>query len=174
VRKSVSGHPGTSQDTGITRAHEILAGAMLTIDPAPPAATPRPSHARDRAVPLLGGPDPGVSDDDGAIPGNGARPARSGVSMSMMRPCSMIATRSQSRSASSIRCVVRKTGLAARADAADEIPDGAARLRIESGRQLVQEDELGSLTSASAMKSRCFWPPESVMNQASRFSARPS
>ena len=28
--------------------------------------------------------------------------------------------------------------------------------------------------SASAMKSRCFWPPESVMNQASRFSTSPS
>ena len=28
--------------------------------------------------------------------------------------------------------------------------------------------------SAIAMKSRCFCPPESVMNQASRLSARPS
>src|SRR5207253_1235292 len=34
---------------------------------------------------------------------------RSGASTSMIRPCSMIATRSHSRSASSIRCVVRNT-----------------------------------------------------------------
>ena len=32
----------------------------------------------------------------------------------------------------------------------------------------------GSLISASAMNSRCFCPPESVMNHASRLSARPS
>ena len=32
----------------------------------------------------------------------------------------------------------------------------------------------GSLISASAMNSRCFWPPERVMNQASRFSLSPS
>src|ERR1019366_1905412 len=35
--------------------------------------------------------------------------SRCGVSISMIRPCSMIATRSHRRSASSIRCVVRKT-----------------------------------------------------------------
>ena len=55
----------------------------------------------------------------------------------------MIATRSHSRSASSIKCVVRKHRLAARADAAHELPDRAARLRIEPGRQLVEEHDLG-------------------------------
>jgi hypothetical protein len=28
--------------------------------------------------------------------------------------------------------------------------------------------------SASAMNSRCFWPPDNVMNQALRFSRSPS
>jgi hypothetical protein len=52
-----------------------------------------------------------------------------------------------------------KHGLAARANAADKIPDGAARLRVEAGRQLIEKHQLGSLISASAMNSRCFCRP---------------
>ena len=55
----------------------------------------------------------------------------------------MMATRSHSRSASSIRCVVRNTVLPRCADAAHEIPDRAPRLRIEPRRQLVEEDDFG-------------------------------
>ena len=75
--------------------------------------------------------------------GSAARSSRAGVSMSTMRPWSMIATRSHSRSASSIRCVVRNTVLPRRADAAHQLPDRAPRLRIEAGRQLVEKDDFG-------------------------------
>jgi hypothetical protein len=54
----------------------------------------------------------------------------------------MMATRSQSARLS-IKCVVRKHRLAALADAADRVPDRAARLRVEAGRQLVEKHQLG-------------------------------
>ena len=52
--------------------------------------------------------------------------------------------------------------------------EGAPRLRVEPGPQLVQEHQSGSLISDRAMKSCCFCPPDSVMNQAFRLSSRPS
>ena len=70
------------------------------------------------------------------------RTSSAGVPMSMIRPWSMIATRSHSRSASSIRCVVRNTVLPRCADAAHQLPDRAPRLRVEAGRQLVEKHHL--------------------------------
>ncbi len=55
----------------------------------------------------------------------------------------MIATRSQSRSASSIRVGRQEHRLAAGADAAHQVPDRPPRLRVEAGRQLVEKDEVG-------------------------------
>ena len=55
----------------------------------------------------------------------------------------MMATRSHSRSASSIKMRREKHGLAAIANAAHEIPDRAAGLRIEAGRELVEKDHFG-------------------------------
>ena len=63
--------------------------------------------------------------------------------MSTIRPWSMMATRSQSRSASSMRCVVRNDGLATLPDAANQVPDRAPCLRVESGRQFVEEYQFG-------------------------------
>ena len=54
----------------------------------------------------------------------------------------MIATRSHSRSASSIEVRREEHRLAAVADAADQVPDRAARLRVEPGGQLVEEHDL--------------------------------
>ena len=71
------------------------------------------------------------------------RTRSAGAPISMSRPCSMIATRSQSRSASSIKCVVRKTVLPRLADAVHQVPDGAPRLRVESRGELVEEHHLG-------------------------------
>ena len=86
----------------------------------------------------------------------------------------MMATRSHSRSASSIRWVVRNTVLPR-----SRMPRTSVQIaRRACGSSPVvsssRNTSSGSLMSASAMNSRCFCPPESVMNHALRFSASPS
>ena len=94
--------------------------------------------------------------------------------MSISRPWSMIATRSQRRSASSMRWVVRNT-VVPRA----RMPRTSSQIarRACGSRPVVSSSRntsSGSFISESAMSSRCFCPPDRVMNQASRFSPRPS
>ena len=67
----------------------------------------------------------------------------------------------------------QKDGLAALPDTADQIPDRASRLRIKAVVSSSRNTTSGSLMSARAMKSRCFWPPDSVMNHAFRSVAQP-
>ena len=58
------------------------------------------------------------------------------------RPWSTTTTWSASRSASSMRWVVRTTATPASRSVADQVPDGEAGLRVEPGGRLVEEDEL--------------------------------
>ncbi len=76
-------------------------------------------------------------------PGSAAGRARPARRCPRCAPCSMIATRSHSRSASSIRCVVRNTVLPRSRMPVTSVPDRAPRLRIEAGRELVEEHDLG-------------------------------
>ena len=43
----------------------------------------------------------------------------------------------------------------------EAIPEQVARLRIEAGRRLVEQQQVGSLMSARAMVRRRFMPPDS-------------
>ena len=54
------------------------------------------------------------------------------------------------------------------------LPGGAARGRVEAGRRLVEEDELGIADERDAEVEPRFWPPESVLTRASRFSPSPT
>ena len=63
----------------------------------------------------------------------------SGVPSATILPSSMIATRSQSLSASSRYWVVRKTVVPVGVDPPHLVPDGQPRGRIEAGRRLVEE-----------------------------------
>ena len=84
----------------------------------------------------------------------------------------MMATRSHSRSASSIRCVVSTTVFPRwrmpRTRSQIARRGCGSRPVVNSSRN----SNSGSLTSASAMNRRCFWLPDTVMNQASRLSLR--
>jgi hypothetical protein len=64
--------------------------------------------------------------------------------------------------------------LASIADAADEIPDRAARLRVEACGQLVEKHHFGVVDQRKRDEQALFLPPDSVMNQAFRLSPRPS
>jgi len=50
----------------------------------------------------------------------------------------------------------KKDGFAALADITNQVPDGAARLWVQPGGQLVEKTTSGSLISARAMNNRCF------------------
>ena len=69
--------------------------------------------------------------------------------------------------------MVRKTVFPRRRISPHEVPDRAPCLRIEAGRQLIEQHHLGIVNQGQCDEERCFCPPESVMNQASRLSARP-
>src|SRR5271156_1850327 len=72
-------------------------------------------------------------------------------------------------------------GAAGLLEAVDQVPQVATRLRVQTGgrasggsRPVVGSSRTnngGSPTSAQAMSSRCFWPPESVPTRAWRFSS---
>ena len=51
-------------------------------------------------------------------------------------------------------------GQALVADALDQLPGLATRLRVEARRQLVEDRQLRAADSASAIDSRWRWPPE--------------
>src|SRR3954452_780916 len=68
----------------------------------------------------------------------------------------------------------KEHGFSPRPDAAYEFPDGAACLGSRPVVSSSRNTSSGSLISASAMNSRCFCPPDSVMNHDWRFSPSPS
>ena len=98
-----------------------------------------------------------------------------GVSHATSRPWSMIATRSQRCSASSMPWVVSTTVVAAVAQLADHRPRGRARRAgpcpaVGSSRKT----SFGLPTSASASDSRCCWPPDMRRTSVWRESSSPT
>ena len=67
------------------------------------------------------------------------RAERAGVSMATTRPASITATRSHSRSASSMKWVTSRTVTPRVADALDQRPGLAPGLRVQAGGQLVED-----------------------------------
>ena len=89
---------------------------------------------------------------------------RSIVTSSSTRPGAALitTTRSASRIASSMWCVTKRmVDLKPRPDLEQELLHQHARLEVERGERLVHQDELGLPTSARAIATRCFMPPES-------------
>ena len=66
-----------------------------------------------------------------------------GVSQAIIVPWSITARRVARRSASSMKCVVSRIVLPCEQQLAQPVPDEMARLRIEAGRRLVEDQELG-------------------------------
>ena len=92
-------------------------------------------------------------------------PGRQGCRCATTRPESITASRSHRRSASSMKWVTSTTVTPRSRIAFDQVPGVAPGLRVEAGGQLVEDGHLGLPTSASAIDSRCFWPPESLPNR---------
>ena len=82
------------------------------------------------------------------------------VPFAMIRPSWRIAIRSASCSASSSSCVVSSTVVPARGELSDRVPDLEARLRVQPGGRLVEEDDGGIPDRLIAMSSRRRMPPE--------------
>ena len=96
-----------------------------------------------------------------------------GVSTVTIRPASITATRSHSRSASSMACVTSTTvvppALTASIRPQATCLAAGSRPVVISSRKTI----CGSLTSASAMNKRCRCPPDSSEKCAFRFPASP-
>ena len=97
-----------------------------------------------------------------------------GVSSAITRPLSMTATRSQSRSASSMKCVTSRT--VTPVSRISEISPHTSR-RAAGSSPVVSSSStatFGLPMSASATDRRCFWPPDSLAKAVSRRSPSPS
>ena len=92
-----------------------------------------------------------------------------GASSASTRPSCSSATRAQ-RSASSRYGVAITIVMPLREELRQQLPELAARDRIDAGRRLVEQDQLGSWTSVQASASFCFMPPDS--RSASRVAER--
>ena len=97
-----------------------------------------------------------------------------GVSVAITRPLSITATRSHSRSASSMKCVT--STIVTPVARISEIRPHTSR-RAAGSSPVVSSSStatFGLPMSASATDSRCFWPPDSLAKAVSRRSASPS
>jgi len=65
-------------------------------------------------------------------------------------------------------------GPAATAQVADDVPDLAPRLRVETGRRLVEEQQIRVAGERAGDASRCLCPPDSLTTQDERFSVSPT
>jgi hypothetical protein len=96
-----------------------------------------------------------------------------GVSSAAMRPRSMIATRSQRRSASSMKCVTSTTVVPRSriSRTCFQVSRRACGSRpvVSSSRKTSS----GSLSKARAMNRRCFWAPERLPKATFFFSESP-
>ena len=97
-----------------------------------------------------------------------------GVSVAITRPASISATRSQSRSASSMKCVT--STIVTPVSRISEISPQTSR-RAAGSSPVVSSSStatFGVPMSASATESRCFWPPDSLPKGVLRRSPSPS
>ena len=97
-----------------------------------------------------------------------------GVSTATTRPASISATRSQSRSASSMKWVTSR--IVTPRDRTSSISAQVSR-RACGSRPVVSSSRTairGLPTRASAIDRRCFWPPDSLANLVPAFPVSPS
>jgi hypothetical protein len=83
-------------------------------------------------------------------------------------------TRSQISRITAMSCVMSTMVRPAAVDVAQQRQDGLRRLGVERRGGLVAQQQLRSCTSARAMPTRCFWPPESLAGYTSALSPRPT
>ena len=96
-----------------------------------------------------------------------------GVSVVSSVPWSMIATRSHTAWASSIEWVVRTMLPPVLAQLFDPRPELPARLRIEAGRRLVEQEQDGLVHDRDVQRETLLLPARQLLERLGRFTLEP-